>query len=207
MTCNYIVGRPSYDDLDEPVMYIPGSAALAGKIYANPTQQVSAGVDHGRLREVDGVRFPLKQTELGSLADQGVIPMTHDFGKTMAFGDSTLFQGDNPGFKKYSVIRTFDFISKTLKDMLNRYTFKNIDSKMKEAIRKQITNFLDMNKGPNKLIKQFDIKSIEQVDVDKVRLNIHIEPWFPAKLFILNLTGTEGKPGENKSWDEEVSPA
>jgi len=206
LTCNYIAGRPDYPEIDEPAMFIPPSAALAGKMYNNPIEQVSAGVKFGRIRETEGVRFPLKKAEIGKLVDQSVIPAVHDYEGPMFFNDRTTCTADNPGWRIYSVVRTFDFISRTIKDLLGRFVFQNITPDMEESIRTLIADFLDRNKGHNHLIENYgDIVLIRDPnDVAKLSVKVPITPWFPAEEFELVLDGREGKDG-SKDWDESVS--
>ena len=208
MACNYVAARPGFPEFNEPVMFIPPSSALAGKIYSNATQVATAGNTFGRLKEVDGVKFPIKQTELGDIAEKGMIPITFDFGKAMAFSDFTLFDGDNPGYKKYPVVRTFDSILKSIKDLLARFAFRNIDADLIKDISKQINKFLDANKGSGKLIQDYEIKSLrtDPDEVDKVLLELQITPWFAARIFDISLIGREGQNNQ-KNWEEKVSPA
>ena len=68
MTCNWLVGRAKHDDLgEEDDLYIQPSTALAGNVYKTLMSQVAAGKKHGTLSEVDGVRFPLKKSEIADL--------------------------------------------------------------------------------------------------------------------------------------------
>jgi hypothetical protein len=68
MTCNWLVGRGKAADIgEEEDLYVPPSSALAGKIYKTLMSQVTAGKKHGGMNEVDGVRFPLKKSEIAML--------------------------------------------------------------------------------------------------------------------------------------------
>jgi hypothetical protein len=202
MTCNYLVGRPGTEGIDEEI-YIPGSSALAGLMAANPLQQPQAGVTHGRLKEVSGVKFPIKHTELGDLNELGIIPMTFEFGKALAFGTSTLFNGDEVGYKNYSVMRTHDYIIKTIKDLFNRYTFRLIDFDLKKDIRSKLNKFFESNKGSGKLINKYEIKDLEVIDDDKLRINIDVQYWYPARVLEINLKGLEGT--NTKEWDDHAT--
>ena len=206
LTCNYIAARPGYPEIDEPAMFIPPSAALAGKMYNNPIEQVSAGVKFGRIREAEGVRFKLKKSETGKLVDQSIIPVLHDYEGPMFFNDRTACTADNPGWRIYSVVRTFDFISRTLKDLLGRFVFQNITPDMENSIRTLIGEFLNRNKGHNRLIENYgDIQLIKDPnDVTKLSVKVPITPWFPAEEFELVLDGRDGQGG-SKDWNESIS--
>ncbi len=57
MTCNWLVGRGKVDEAgEEDDLHVPGSAALAGKMYYTLMSQVTAGKKHGGMNEADGVR-------------------------------------------------------------------------------------------------------------------------------------------------------
>jgi hypothetical protein len=204
MTCNYLVGRDKYKEVGEDEeLYIPPSGALAGTIYQTLMSQVAAGKKHGSLSEVDGVRFDLKKSEIANLEKLGLIPMVNEYGKVMAFSAKTLFNGDNLGLQTYSVVRVFDYVTKVLMDFLNRRAFENFNTKTRREILSQITRFLDSITGPGKLIEKFSIKRFEQdrIQKDRIHLDIHMTPYFPAKNFMIKMDGQKGDDGNE--WDTE----
>ncbi|MBP9932642.1 MAG: DUF5458 family protein [Chitinophagaceae bacterium] len=202
MTCNWLVGRGKFNELkEEEDLYVPGSGALAGKVYQTLMSQVTAGKKFGSMNEVDGVRFDLKKSEIANLEKMGLIPMVNEYGKVMAFSAKTLFNGDNLGLQTYSVVRVFDYVTKVLMDFLNRRAFENFNSTAKKDLQSQIVKFLDSITGPNKLIEDFTIKRFEQdpVQKDKIHLDIHMKPYFPAKNFMIKMEGQKGDDGN--AWD------
>jgi Type VI secretion system, TssC, VipB len=205
MTCNYLVGRGRYAEVGEAEdQFVPGSSALAGKIYMTLMSQVTAGKKHGSMNEVDGVRFDLKKSEIADLEKLGLIPMVKEYGKVMAFSAKTLFNGDNLGLQTYSVVRVFDWVTKVLMDFLNRRAFENFNTSTRKDILDQIVRFLDNITGPNKLIENFNIKRFEQdpIQKDRIHLDIHLKPYFPAKNFLIKLEGQKGDDGNNE-WDSK----
>jgi len=208
MACNWLVGREGYPELGiEENLHIPPSSALAGKIYQSRSSmaQVVAGLQHGKLAGVDAVAFPTKKTELTQLEDLGLVPVTNEFGSVMAFSGKTLFNGDNIGLKNYSVVRTFDWVSKVLIDFLNRSAFENFNSKVKRDLEKKISKFLEGIKGSGKLIKDFSIKELDQDkdNPDVVNVKIHLTPFFATRTFLLSMAGANGDDGVD--WDTDVS--
>ncbi|MCG8386326.1 MAG: DUF5458 family protein [Cytophagales bacterium] len=204
MTCNWLVGRGKVEDVgEEEDVHVPPAGALAGKIYKTLMSQVTAGKKFGGINEIDAVRFDLKKSEIASLEKLGLVPMVNEYGKVMAFSAKTLFNGDNLGLQTYSVVRVFDYITKVLMDFLNRRAFENFNSKMKKELVGQIIRFLDSVTGPDRLIEGFDIKRFEQdpQQKDRIYLDIHMRPYFPAKNFMIKLDGQKGDDGT--SWDTE----
>ncbi len=204
MTCNYLVGREKYKELDEEEeLFVPPSGALAGTIYQTLMSQVAAGKKHGSLSEVDGVCFDLKKSEIANLEKLGLVPMVNEYGKVMAFSAKTLFNGDNLGLQTYSVVRVFDYVTKVLMDFLNRRAFENFNTKTRKEILSQISRFLDSITGPGKLIEKFSIKRFEQDrnQKDRIYLDIHLTPYFPAKNFMIKMDGQKGDDGNE--WDTE----
>lgn len=196
MTCNWIVGRGKVAEVgEEDDLFVPGSAALAGKIYSTLMSQVTAGKKHGAINDVDAVKFDLKKSEISELEKAGLIPMVNEYGKVMAFSAKTLFNGDNLGLQTYSVVRVFDYIAKVLVDFLNRRAFENWTSKTEKELRSQIVKFLDSIQGPEKLIEKFQILKFERDEnnKDRINLDIHITPYFPAKSFVVKLDGQKGE--------------
>lgn len=204
MTCNYLVGRGKSDEVgEEDDVFVPGSSSLAGKMHYTLMSQVTAGKKHGSMNEVDAVRFKLKKSEISHLERIGLVPMVSEYGKVMAFSAKTLFNGDNIGLQTYSVVRVFDYITKVLFDFLNRRAFENWNAKTEADLRSQIVNYLDSVKGPSKLIEKFKIVRFEQDEKDKDRiwLDVHITPYFPAKSFVIKLDGHKGDEGTD--WNTE----
>lgn len=206
MTCNYLVGREAASDLgEEEPLYVPPSSALAGKIYKTQLQQPVAGSKHGTLNEVDGVRFSLKKSEIANLEKLGLVPMVNEYNKVMAYSAKTLFNGDNQGLQTYSVVRVFDWIMKVLIDFLNRRAFENWTYDAEQDLRSQIVKFLNSITGSSKIIEDFKILRFERdPDVkDRIHLDIHIKPYFPAKTFMVKLEGTKGDDAND--WQTDVT--
>jgi hypothetical protein len=206
MACNWLVGRGRFAEIDEEDdLLVPPSGALAGKIYNTLMSQVTAGKKFGGINEVDGVRFDLKKSEIASLEKLGLIPMVKEYGKVMAFSAKTLFNGDNLGLQTYSVVRVFDYVTKVMMDFLNRRAFENFNASTRKELNGQIVKFLDGITGPNKLIENFTIKRFEQdpVQKDRIYLDIHLKPYFPAKTFMIKLEGQKGDDADKADWSSK----
>ncbi len=204
MTCNWLVGRDKVKEIGEKdALYVPPSGALAGTVYQTLMSQVAAGKKHGSMSEVDGVTFDLKKSEIANLEKLGLIPMVNEYGKVMAFSAKTLFNGDNLGLQTYSVVRVFDYVTKVLMDFLNRRAFENFNAKTRKEIMDQIVRFLDSITGPGKLIEKFSVMRFEQdpVQKDRIYLDIHMTPYFPAKTFMIKMDGQKGDDGNE--WETE----
>jgi hypothetical protein len=206
MACNWLVGRGRFAEIgEEDDLLVPPSAALAGKIYQTLMSQVTAGKKFGGINEVDGVRFDLKKSEIASLEKLGLIPMVKEYGKVMAFSAKTLFNGDNLGLQTYSVVRVFDYVTKVMMDFLNRRAFENFNASTRKELNGQIVKFLDGITGPNKLIENFTIKRFEQDpnQKDRIYLDIHLKPYFPAKTFMIKLEGQKGDDADKTEWSSK----
>ncbi|RYE91364.1 MAG: type VI secretion system contractile sheath protein TssC [Cytophagaceae bacterium] len=210
MAANWLVGRGKIEEIgEEEDLFVPPSSALAGRIYTTLASQVTAGRKHGTLNEVDGVKFPLRKSEISNLEKIGLVPMVNEYGRVMAFSAKTLFSGDNIGLQTYSVVRVFDYVTKVLIDFLNRRAFENWDHNMRMDIQNQIVRFLDGIAGPGKLIEKFSIKKFERDpdQKDRILLDIHMVPYFPAKTFLVSLDGTKGDDPDNpgRDWNAEYA--
>ncbi|MEL6671120.1 MAG: DUF5458 family protein [Bacteroidota bacterium] len=206
MSCNWLVGREQYKELGEKeALYVPPSTSLAGKIYHTKMSQVAAGRKFGVINEVDGVRFPLKKSEISSLEKMGLVPMVKEYGRVMAFSAKTLFNGPNLGMQTYSVVRVFDYVTKVLIDFLNRRAFENFNAKTQKELHKEIVKFLDSIQGPDKLIKDFRILQLKQdpKQKDRVLIDIYMVPYFPSKSFVIKLDGQKGDEIDSPEWKAE----
>ena len=206
MACNWLIGRSKTDWVDEKDdLFVPPSSALAGRIYSTLMSQITAGKKYGGINEVDSVAFELKKSELSQLERMGLIPMVQEYGKVMAFSGKTLFNGDNIGLQTYSVVRVFDYITKVLFDFLNRRAFENWDTTVELDVKDQIVNYLNTVTGDGRLIEYFNIMKLERDEnqKDRILLDIHITPFFPAKSFVLKLDGYKGED-ESVTWKSNV---
>jgi len=207
MTCNWLVGREQYEQFDETEpLFIPPSGALAGKIYSTMSSQITAGRKNGGMNVVDGVRFDLKKSEIAALEKIGLVPMVKEYGKVMAFSAKTLFNGDNLAMQTYSVVRVFDYIIKVIMDFLNRRAFEKFNVNSRREQQSLIIRFLDSITGPNKLIEKYRIQRFEKDSgqKDRIYLDIHVTPFFPAKTFLIKMSGQKGDDSNEWSSDYET---
>jgi hypothetical protein len=207
MTCNYIVGRGKKTEVgEEEDMYVPGSAALAGKMYCTKLSQPVAGKTYGSIDEVDAVRFDQKKAAISALENAGLVPFVGEWGKVMPFSAKTLFSGDNLGMQTYSVVRVFDFVAKVVSDFLNRRALEIWDDKLEGNLRNQIVKFLDSITGSGQLIEKFSIGRFEQnkAQKDQIFIDINMTPFFTAKSFLVKFEGYEGEDKSVGNWEGKV---
>lgn len=207
MTCNYILGRKKSELAGEDDdMYIPASAALAGKM-TNTEETViaqgSAGKKYGTLSNVKGARIDLRKSEIASLIDKGVIPMVEEDGRTMAFSNRSLYNGSTMGLQEYPIVRTFDWIGKVFQNFFNDEAFTTWNSQVKAELTQAVHDFLSDYKGPGKLIENYSLKGIDQDPKTKdINIQVELKPFFAAKNFLIELTGHNGTAGVD--WNQNV---
>ena len=207
MTCNYILGRKKSELANEDDdVYLPGSAALAGRM-TNTDEiviaQGAAGKKYGTLSNVKGARLDLRKSEIASLIDQGVIPMVEEDGRTMAFSNRSLYNGATLGLQEYPIVRVFDWIGKVFQNFFNDEAFVNWNSQVKTELQQAIHDFLSDYKGPGKLIENYNLKGINQDPKTKdINIQVELKPFFAAKNFLIELTGHNGQAGVE--WDQNV---
>lgn len=200
MACNWLVGREQYVEAGEKEpIYVPASAALAGALYSGNQAQPSAGVQHGVLRGAKGARDNILANDLAKLSEMGLIPMAFEFGQVQAMGANTLFNGTNVGMQKYSVVRTFDWLTKCLMDYLNRKVFINISVNEEMDITKEISSFFSKCVKEYKFLEKYEKVTVKRdpKEKDKVHVYVHATPFFPAQNFVLRLDGKSGESGND----------
>jgi len=211
MTCNWIVGRGRHRAIaEEDHLFLPPSAALAGKLYTTVMSQVSAGRKFGTINGADSTKFSLKKNEIAGLEKLGLIPLVQEQNNVVAFSSRTLFNGENMGLQTYSVVRVFDYVIKVLIDYLNRKSFENFNSNTRKELIGEIIRFLDSVTGAGKLIEDFTIRRFEQdpVKKDRVYLDIHLKPYFPAKTFLIKLEGQNKEDRQDETeWESTYEQA
>lgn len=207
MTCNYILGRKKSELADEDDdIYLPGSAALAGRM-TNTDEiviaQGAAGKKYGTLSNVKGARLDLRKSEIAALIDQGVIPMVEEDGRTMAFSNRSLYNGATIGLQEYPIVRVFDWIGKVFQNFFNDEALRNWDSQVKAELQQAVHDFLSDYKGPGKLIENYNLKGINQDPKTKdISIQVELKPFFAAKNFFIELTGHNGTAGVE--WDQNI---
>ncbi len=207
MTCNYILGRKKSELADEDDdIYIPGSAALAGRM-TNTDEiviaQGAAGKKYGTLSNVKGARLDLRKSEIAALIDLGVIPIVEEDGRTMAFSNRSLYNGATIGLQEYPIVRVFDWIGKVFQNFFNDEAFTNWNSQVKAELQQAVHDFLSDYKGPGKLIESYNLKGINQDPKTKdISIQVELKPFFAAKNFLIELTGHNGQAGVE--WDQDV---
>lgn len=207
MTCNYILGRKKSEIANEDDdLYIPGSAALAGKM--SNTEEIviaqgAAGKKYGTLGNVKGARMDLRKSEIASLIDQGVIPMVEEDGRTMAFSNRSLYNGATLGLQEYPIVRVFDWIGKVFQNFFNDEAFTNWNPQVRSELQQAVHDFLSDYKGPGKLIENYSLKGINQDPKTKdINIQVELKPFFAAKNFLIELTGHNGTAGVD--WDQNI---
>lgn len=207
MTCNYILGRKKSELAnEEDDIYLPGSAALAGRM-TNTDEiviaQGAAGKKYGTLSNVKGARLDLRKSEIAALIDQGVIPMVEEDGRTMAFSNRSLYNGATIGLQEYPIVRVFDWIGKVFQNFFNDEAFTNWNSQVKAELQQAVHDFLSDYKGPGKLIENYNLKGINQDPKTKdISIQVELKPFFAAKNFFIELTGHNGQAGVE--WDQNI---
>lgn len=193
---NQIIAREKEEQAGEKSdMKISAAAALAGLLYdteSTPLSQTRAGIKHGRIREAKATDQELLDFETASIDEQSLVPMIFSKNNVYAWGNRTLFNGNNIGLQDYAIVRTFDWIGKVLMNFLTDECFLNFSVKLKKELQDNIIGFLNDNMGPDKLIKQFDLKRIYQDDKKDIIIDLEITPFFAAKNYYIKLTGHEG---------------
>ncbi len=196
MTANWIVGRESEkmseDEKDSMAFFIPGSAALAGKLYDESANmaQGAGGKKYGTLDGVKGVHLDLLKSEIASLMDNQVIPMVYSEGRVMAFNNTTLYNGDNTAMKEYPIVRVFDWVKKVLMNYVHEVALENWDPyNSPKNLKAKIQAFLNDYKGYGNLFQNYDIKEPTQdPDTKRITCDISLTPFYSAKNFIIKVS-------------------
>lgn len=196
MTANWIVGRDaekmSEDEKNTAAFYIPGSGALAGKLYDESANmaQGAGGKKYGTLDGVKGVHLDLLKSEIASLMDNQVIPMVYSEGRVMAFNNTNLYNGDNDAMKEYPIVRVFDWVKKVLMNYVHEVALENWDPyNSPKNLKSKIQSFLNDYKGYGNLFQNYEIKEPTQdPDTKRITCDISLTPFYSAKNFVIKVS-------------------
>jgi hypothetical protein len=184
---NYVMAREAnmYEDGD---MWIPPSAAVAGKMYQGDStvgmQQPSAGFKNGKIADAKYIRFRANQPDASKINEKGVNTMVNFEGSVVAMGSSTLSVKET--FNIYSIRRTYDYVYKTLRNYLNKQTFSVIDQKFIDTLRRDIDKFMKAISGGDNILEDYNIEIFANEAMRKkqeVDIKVALNPKYPARTF------------------------
>ena len=189
---NYVLARESnqYEDED---MWIPPSAAIAGKMYQGDItvgmQQPMAGYKHGKINEAKYIRFKANQPDASKINEKGVNPIVNFEGQAVAMGSSTLYNKET--FNVYSIRRTYDYVYKTLRNYLNKQTFSVIDQKFIDTMRRDIDKFMKAISGGDNILQDYKVEIFADDEMRKrqeIDIKVSLNPKYPARTFNIEFT-------------------
>lgn len=166
MTANWIVGRNSEMlsefEKESPAFFIPSSAALAGRIYAESAN--IEGVLNNRgyhvLNETKGVHIDLLKSEIASLMDNQVVPMAFLNGRVVACNDSNLYNGCNYAVNTYPIVLFLNWLQKELIQIVNSEARQDrYDWDTPDYIKDKIRGFLLPYYKDRKIFETFVIEN------------------------------------------------
>ena len=191
VTCNYLLGRKKSELANEnDDIYIPSSAALAGRM-ANTREiaiaQGVVGMDFGLMDGVKGTRLKLIKSEIAALIDQGVVPMIENEGRTYALSNRTLYHGSAFSLQEYPIVRVLDWVNKVLMNYIHEIANENWEKyNSPPKLQKRIREFLDHYR--ELLFASYELGNPEQDPESKiVTVDISIKPFFATKGLIIKL--------------------
>lgn len=184
---NYVLARNA-NQFEDDDMWVPPSAAIAGKIYQGDLtqgmQQPMAGFKYGKINEAKHLRFKANQPDASKINEKGVNPIVDFKGAPVAMGSSTLYTKET--FNNYSIRRTYDYVYKTLRNYLNKQTFTVIDQKFIDTMRRDIDAFMKAITGTDNILQDFKIEIFADEEMRKrqeVDVKVSLNPKYPAKSF------------------------
>lgn len=205
MTCNYLLGRKQSElAMEDDDVFIPSSAALAGLMATSDTviSIGNAGKKYGTLKGSHGVRLELRNPEIATLVEKGLIPMTEDNGDVIALSTKTLYNGFIKGLRDYPTIRVFNWIGKVIKNFVQDKAYMFWDSQLKYELRDEILDFLNDYKGTDNLIENFKLKKLDQdIKTEDINIQIELKLFSLQEPYLMNLLFHNSSDG---LWMEEI---
>ncbi len=184
---NYLMARNA-NQYEEEDMWIPPSAAVAGKMYQGDTtvgmQQPMAGFKYGKISDAKYLRFKANQPDASKINEKGVNPLVNFEGMAVAMGAATLFSKET--FNVYSIRRTYDYVYKTMRNYLNKQTFTVIDQKFIDTMRKDIDKFMKAITGGDNILQDYKVDIFADEEMRKrqeIDVKISLNPKYPARTF------------------------
>ena len=197
---NWIRMRDKYADLGEKdAMFGSPAMAIAGKLYASRISQPAAGIQYGEVKASGGLRYNLNQPQVGLLAKTGLNPMANFYQQDSPWEATTLFDGENLELKHYAVVRTLDWIDKTMKHYLGKHTFELLDAAKRDVIHKRLVRFFD-DLVEQKIIQKGNLTRFERNKdrADRVDIDFLITPLWATRTFVYKIGVSRDAPFESE---------
>lgn len=210
VACNYIIGRRRSElSTEEEDLYIPPSGAIAGRMTDIDNISISQGIAgrrFGCLYHAPAVRFELLKSELTKLIDMGVVPLLEIDGQVMAFSNRTPYEGSTAELQEYPIVRVFNWVSKVIQQFCNDEAFVIWDATVKSEMVDNIQSFLSKYKGAGKLYENYSIKGVNRdAETGNILVQVELKPFFAAKNFLIELTGTTDKGKMTMKWKDNLN--
>jgi hypothetical protein len=186
---NWIRMREKYPDLGEKDGVFGSVAmAIAGKLYATKISQPAAGIQFGEVKNSSGIRFRPNQLEVGLLSKLGINPMADFYQQDSPWEATSLFNGANLELKHYAVVRTIDWIDKSLKHFLGKYTFELLDKDKANVVHKRLVKFLD-DLAESKIIEKGQVTNFSRNrdQPDRFDIDFKITPLWATRTFVYKI--------------------
>ncbi|MCB0522694.1 MAG: hypothetical protein H6577_13760 [Lewinellaceae bacterium] len=200
MFANWINMRGKYADLGEKDnLYGSPAMAITGKLYASKISQPAAGVQFGEVKQSGGLKYDINQPQVGLLSKAGLNALADFYQQNSPWEATTMFNGANLELKHYAVVRTLDWIDKTLKHFLGKYTFELLDAKKRDVIHKRLVKFLD-DLAENKIIEKGKLTKFERNrdQPDRVDIDFSITPLWATRTFVYKIGVSKGESPESE---------
>lgn len=202
MVCNWLILRKANIDIGEMrPLYGPSSLAVAGKMYKELISQVAAGVKHGKIHGAFGAHIEKYFSETQQIEQLGLVPLLFEDNELIAWSARTLHKSADKGKMTYSVVRVFDWIAKVLMTYLNQEVFANIKPFVIKGIEEQLAGFFN-SLVANDIIKEYKKPTIHHDGQGKITIDIKIEPFYPGRTFVVNITRNSNELAKSKITQE-----
>jgi hypothetical protein len=200
---NHVCLREKHAGLGEKDdLYGSPSLAIAGGIYNLDSNiaQPFAGYLKGGIKGVQGLRIKdVNQPQVSALSDVGLNGLVDAYQTLMAFEARTLFEGSNTELIQYAVVRTFDYIDKSLKHFLNQNILSVMDRRSADMIRQKILDFL-RELSENNIIKRGVITNFkpDRNQPDLIHIDFEIMPLWVTRTFVYKLDVSRNNNAESE---------
>lgn len=186
---NWIRLREKYTDLSEKdSLFGSVATAIAGKLYSTKISQPAAGVQFGEVKNSSGLRFRPNQLEVGMLSKIGINPMADFYQQDSPWEATSLFNGANLELKHYAVVRTIDWIDKSLKHFLGKYAFELLDKEKANVVHRRLVKFLD-DLTESRIIEKGQVTNFarNKDQPDRFDIDFKITPLWATRTFVYKI--------------------
>ena len=185
----HLIGRGSYDGLEDEPLTIPSASAITGKLMNTKEGDSISGFEEGGLVGVKGVRYNSGTRESKEFGERGMIILkTYKDGSIKIKGDGTANKSTNNDLRKISKMIVRNKVMKDFVDFCNKKAFSKWGNIQRTKFKTQIEIYLN-DLIRNEAIEGYEEVIIKDINEDEVSVTVALQFYKTISRYLIGIKG------------------